>query len=285
MRLLIVGCGYVGSAVADLVQQEMEVYALTRSRERAAELETQGIRPIIGHWLDSQQMPKLPHVDYLLVSVPHREDQQLGTETHCRGMANLLEKLPAGWKKLVYLSTTGVFGDCAGETVNEDSPVSPTRIGPQIAVAAEHWLTEHLPFETVNAWRFTILRLAGIYGAGRIPLAERIRSGEPLAVPRQGYLNLVHVEDIARMLGVVMQRQLKKSCYVFSDGNPVPREEFYRYLAGLCQVPEPRFVEPEPDDPRQRRATSKRIDPQGLVQECGFQYRYPDYRSGLQASL
>ena len=131
----------------------------------------------------------------------------------------------------------------------------------------------------------TIVRLAGIYGPGRIPLAAKLRAGEPLAVPREGHLNLVHVVDIARMIVQLLQDPPPSlPLYVFSDGHPVIREVFYRELARQCGVLDPVFMNPEPDDAKVRRATDKRVNPARLVAEMNFAFQYPDYVSGLAAS-
>ncbi len=133
------------------------------------------------------------------------------------------------------MSTTGVYGE-AHDEVDERTPVSPTRIGPQIAVTGERYLQNEF-----DGGKFAIIRLAGIYGPGRIPLAEKLRLGEPLQVPQEGWLNLVHVHDIAEMIIRAMKVDLPDSLYVFSDGQPVSRLEFYKALAQLCGVAEPSF--------------------------------------------
>ncbi|MCA9132599.1 MAG: NAD-dependent epimerase/dehydratase family protein [Planctomycetales bacterium] len=278
---LIVGCGYVGQEVARLgLEAGHTVYALTRSTVRFAELQQLGIQPLVGHWLQRQDLDSLPPVTRILIAVPHREDGGLGEQTHRRGLSQLLAALPDGWSKLVYLSSTGVYGQDSQRPVDEDTPVCPTRLGPRIAVAAEQWLEEHWAAE-----KYTVLRLAGIYGPGRIPLLDKLRHGEPLAVPRSGYLNLVHRTDIARMLLPVLSQALPRSVYVFSDGQPVLRETFYRYLAALAGVAQPSFAPPDAHSPRARRATDKRIDPSRLVRQTNFEFRFPDYRSGLEAAL
>lgn len=274
------GCGYVGSVVAKHFLHPGKVFALTRNADRSEELRNLSIEPIVGNWLEPDSLVGLPDVDVVLVSVPHRE-VGFGEQTHCVGLKNLTDVLPQGCRKIVYLSTTGVYGRCNEEVVNEETPVSPTRIGPKIAVQAENWLAEHrneLPTSVT-------LRLAGIYGPGRIPLAQKLKLGEPLAVPQQGYLNLAHVEDIASIICVALDTSLERASYVFSDGSPTERSEFYKYLAGLCGVDEPIFVKPDPNDPKVRRATSKRVDPSIIVTETQFKFAFPDYRSGLAHAL
>ncbi len=281
MKLLIVGCGYVGHEVARLARARgSTVYALTRSSKRFGELRDLGLEPIHGTWHDLASLGDLPAVERVLVSIPHRADAGQAVQTHASGLDNLLRALPAGWKKLVYLSTTGVYGDCENDLVDEHTPTSPTRIGPEIALAAEQRLGDTLPAD-----QYLVLRLAGIYGPGRIPLAAKLRAGEPLAVPRQGHLNLAHVVDIARMIELVFDQAMQHPLYVFSDGQPVQREEFYRHLARLCGLHDPEFLAPEATDPRARRATNKRINPSRILAETHFEFRFPDYRAGLANAL
>lgn len=290
-RWLIVGCGYVGAQVALRARQSgIAVHALTRSPSRFVELRELGVEPRLGHWLEPASLAGLPAVDRVLVAIPHRADDASATlpqqsdevaeRTHAIGLQNLLEALPEGWKKLVYLSTTGVYSESTEKWIDEQSPVSPKRIGPRIAVAAEQWLRQSIPEQS-----YCVLRLAGIYGPGRIPLAERLRRGEPLAVPRHGYLNLVHVTDIASVACELLERSLQHSLYLLSDGQPVLRETFYRHLAQLCGVAEPEFVDPDEQDTKARRATDKRISPARLLAEIGYQLKFPDYRSGLADAL
>lgn len=277
MKLLIVGCGYVGSSVVRKAAGYERIYALTRTEERAEELAELGVEPIVGNWLNLGATI-LPEVEHVLVSVPHRPDPELGEQTHVEGLLSLT-RLIGSFKRLIYLSTTGVYGQAQG-VVNEATPASPTRIGPEIAVAAERWLQAK-----VDASRLTILRLAGIYGPGRIPLAARLKAGESLQVPQQGHLNLVHVVDIARVVHAAFQADLTQTLYLLSDGNPVQRNEFYGFLAKLCGVAEPKYEEPDPNSPKVRRATDKQVSSAALVQELHYEFEYPDYRAGLRQSL
>lgn len=296
MSLLIVGCGYVGQSVVQRIHAQptrsrFPVYALTRSSERADELKAMGVQPIIGHWLDRQSLPTPPQIRQILVAVAHRPDpvSQLppdSDQTHVSGLKNLRHWLGESSSdvrstKLIYLSTTGVYGqEGNGDSVTELTPPMPTRIGPRIALAAEHFLQKGL-----TNWSSIVLRLAGIYGPGRIPLAQRMKEGLPLAVPRDGYLNLVHVDDIAQAIMWALDADQRQPMYLLSDGNPVLREQFYRYLAGLCGTSDPIFVEPEPSDPKVRRATNKKVDPACFWRESGLMPEFADYRDGLRQSL
>lgn len=289
------------------------VHALTRSESRFGELRALGTRPCLGHWLEPNSLRQLPPVDRVLVAVPHRADNAAvaasaitatttetpagdmtavaqttaaAEQTHAIGLRNLCEALPGGWRNLLYLSTTGVYGQSSSEWIDEDTPTSPRRFGPRIAVAAEQWLQRASAQHNWPTQRgYCILRLAGIYGPGRIPLAERLRRGEPLAVPRQGHLNLVHVSDIAHMVRWLLTHQMQHHTYLLSDGRPVLRDTFYRHLAELCGVAQPEFVQPDPQAAKSLRASDKRISPARLLAESGYQLQYPDYRSGLASAL
>jgi nucleoside-diphosphate-sugar epimerase len=275
-RVLIVGCGYVGLELAKQRRKagDPPMFALTRSEARVDELQSQGLEPIVGHWHSADSLV-LPAVDTILISVPHREDREQGIESHIHGLKSILQKVPAGWSKLIYLSTTGVYGD-AHDVVDESTPTQPARIGPQIAVATELFLRQ-----TLSPEQLTIVRLAGIYGPGRIPLADKLRTGAPLQVPQDGWLNLAHVSDIARMLTATLATRMEHSLYVFSDGNPVPRLEFYQYLANLCGVSEPKFMPPDPSSSRSQRAGNKRVNPDRILRELSFTFSFPNYREGL----
>lgn len=296
MSLLIVGCGYVGWELVRRLHSPatgdpQTIYVLTRSPERAEQLSRQGLQPLVGHWLKSATLPAAPRVSRVLISVPHRADPEAGEletsdQCHVLGLQNLCEWLaPTGWAKqphrLIYLSTTGVFGSSeSGQRVTEESPVSPTRQGPQIAVAAEDWLQRSR--EQLSS---VVLRLAGIYGPGRVPLIQALKTGQPLAVPRHGLLNLIHVADAAQAIAWLLNAKSPQRLYLLSDGQPVPRENFYRYLAACCGVAEPQFVEAEQNDSRSRRSTDKHVDSQLFWRDSGLQPLFPDYRAGLKTAL
>ncbi len=301
MKLLIVGCGYVGNAVAKcLIRSEnssvpSSVHALTRSEQSADHLRSQGIIPIVGHWLDKDSLPAEDHrFTHLLVGVPHRVDSVAGLDEqsdqfHVLGLRNLQSWLsnnsistdgPAGaLPKLIYLSTTGVYGKTdAGEKVDESTPVEPDRIGPRIAVAAERWLQSNR-----THWPSTVLRLAGIYGPGRIPMLEKLRNKEPLAVSKDGRLNLIHLDDIAVAILWLMRAESPDDLYLLSDQSPIYRYQFYNYLAELHGLEPPQFIEPSADDHRVRRSSDKIVDSTKFWNHSKLNPIHADFRSGLAA--
>ncbi|MDX1948511.1 MAG: SDR family oxidoreductase [Pirellulaceae bacterium] len=283
MAKLIFGCGYLGLRVARLWKAAgEEVYAATRSSGRAEQLAAEGLRPVVAdvtdeNWRGEGLPPKL---DTALFAVGY--DRAAGLPIHsvyAGGLANVLTQLPAKTERVIYISSTGVYGDVAGERVDEDTPCRPTRDGGKASLAAEQ-LLQASPFTQ----RSIILRLAGIYGPGRIPRSADLLAGRPIDAPAAGWLNLIHVEDAARIVLLAAERAPLPSLYVVSDGQPVIRGYYYRELARLLGAPPPTFGSPAAESPAAQRAGSdKRIDPARLFSTLSPQLMFPSYREGLAA--
>jgi nucleoside-diphosphate-sugar epimerase len=187
--------------------------------------------------------------------------------------------LPPGVRRFIYISSTGVYGQVAGDVVDENSPCQPTREGGQACLAAEQLLQE-----SRIADRSIILRLAGIYGPDRIPRGKDLQAGLPIAAPSQGWLNLIHVDDAARIVLLAEERAVPPNLYCVSDGQPAPRADYYAELARLLNAPPPQFTEPPSDSPAaQRAASDKRVSNAKLLRELAPELHYPSYREGLQA--
>jgi nucleoside-diphosphate-sugar epimerase len=167
-----------------------------------------------------------------------------------------------------------------GDWVDEDSKCVPERAGGRACLAAEERLLAH-PLAGVSI----ILRLAGIYGPGRLPNLQALQAGEPIAAPEHGFLNLIHVDDAARAVvaaGVASRAGGRR--YLVSDGCPVSRREYYAEVARLSAAPPPRFVAPAEDAHAVARAAAeKRVRNDRLLEELGVQLEYPDFRAGLKA--
>jgi nucleoside-diphosphate-sugar epimerase len=109
-------------------------------------------------------------------------------------------------------------------------------------------------------------------------------AGRAIDAPASGWLNLIHVDDAARIVLLAEERAPLPRTYVVSDGQPVLRAEYYAELARLLKAPAPIFAEPPPDSPAaQRAASDKRINPRRMFDELRPTLLYPDYRAGLAA--
>jgi nucleoside-diphosphate-sugar epimerase len=226
---------------------------------------------------DRSSLASLPKVSTLLWAVGF--DRSAGRtidEVYVAGLRNVLEMLP-GVERVIYVSSTGVYGDAAGDWVDEQTPCRPTRPGGIACLRAEELLAaDRLGYRSI------VLRMAGIYGPGRVPRSEAIQSGEPIAAPADGYLNLIHVDDAAQVVLSAERDPPLPRTYVVSDGHPVERREYYRELARLLGAPEPQFITPDANTPAaERAAADKRVSNRRMLEELSVTLRYPSYREGL----
>jgi nucleoside-diphosphate-sugar epimerase len=282
MAKLIFGCGYLGARVARLWQQRGEqVHAVTRSAETASQWRLEGLSPIVADVTQPASLRDLPLADTVLYAVGH--DSAAGPtmrEVYVEGLANVLAAIPSGIERFIYISSTSVYGQTDGGWVNEDSPCEPRRENGRVCLQAETLLAHHS-----LGRRSVRLRLAGLYGPGRIPRAATLLAGEPIAAPQHGHLNLIHVDDAAR--GVLATEELAvppARLYTVCDDRPVVRARYYEELARLLGAPAPTFAPPPPDSPASRRAeTDKQVSNARLRKDLGVQLKFPTYREGLAA--
>lgn len=279
MAKLIFGCGYVGFRVGQRwLDRGDRVFALTRKPARAAELRELGFTPWIGDVAQPLTLPPIEQVDTVLYAVGFDRGSQYSLDdVYVDGFARALAALPEDVRRVIYVSSTGVYGQTAGEWVDEDSPCEPQRAGGKAVLAAEQLLASH----PLGA-RAVVLRLAGIYGPHRVPKLQDVRQGNPLVADGDSFLNLIHVDDVVEAILAAEQCRQLPARYVVGDGCPVRRADFYGELARQLGVDPPRFVEPDPHGPSsQRELSSKRVRNSRLMAELLPNLRYPSYREGL----
>lgn len=277
MPILLVGCGYLGSRVGErwLAAGE-EVFVITRSEEKAQAFAQQGYKPVVADVTQPATLANLPAVQTVLYAVGY--DRQSGAsidDVYVNGLRNVLDQLkePA---RVIYVSTTGVYGPGgAGAWVDETSPCEPTRPGGKASLAAEQLLAAH-----PNGVNRVVLRMAGLYGPGRLPLAAQVRAGEPVPAEPEAYLNLIHIDDAAQVVELAARAARLARCYCVSDGRPVLRREFYVELARLLNAPTPVFAAPESTTTR-RGSGDKRISNARLLADLPISFAYPSYVEGL----
>jgi nucleoside-diphosphate-sugar epimerase len=290
MTKLVFGCGYLGERVARRWREAgHEVVVVTRSAGRAATFDQLGYESIIADITQPATLRNLPVAETVLFAVGFdRTSGQAIDDVYAGGMRNVLASLPADTGTFIYISTTGVYGPAGGDWVDESTPADPRREGGVASREAELALGEHS-----LGRRGFILRLAGIYGPGRVPFLRELQAGEPISAPTKGYLNLIHVDDAAAVVeaAAIRSTQLKNSesfprVYCVSDGQPVERGKFYRAVARRINAPAPRFIEPDPGSSRAARARSnRRICNKAMIADLGVELTYPDYQAGLAAIL
>lgn len=286
MKRLVYGCGYLGLRVARQWRDAGDhVTVVTRNQRHAGEFRAEGLDAVVADVTRPETLAPLAGlgpVDTLLFAVGF--DRNAGPDIHqvyAEGLRNAILAAPSSVGRAIDISTTGVYGPADGGWVDEQTPPNPQREGGRASLAAE----EHL-FCGPLADNAVVLRLAGIYGPGRIPYLKELKAGEPIAAPATGWLNLIHVDDAARLIIRMADAEIGSQLYCVSDGSPVVRGDYYSQVAALLRAKSPVFVEPPANSPRAARAKSdKRISNRRLVDEIAPQWLFPSYREGLSSIL
>ena len=187
----------------------------SRNPARADTFERDRILPFVADIHDASSLAGLPEVDTVLYAVGFdRTGGQTIGDVFVEGLRNVLSQLPAPRGRLIYISSTGTYGQDDGQWVDEESPCHPVREGGKACLDAENLLLQEDPgFDRCR------LRLAGIYGPGRIPRREELQAGKVISASPEGWLNLIHVDDAARVV------------IASADADSLPRVGILEYLA------------------------------------------------------
>jgi nucleoside-diphosphate-sugar epimerase len=230
-RLLIVGCGDVGMRLLPLVRAHYRVFALTSNPGKRAALRAAGAVPIVA---DLDRKDSLHRLAGLAHRVVHLAPPQPNGTRDCR-TRNLTAILPDG-AQVVYVSTSGVYGDCGGALIDETRSVAPKNARAGRRVDAE---------TVLRGWarrahgRVSILRVPGIYANDRLPL-DRLRAGTPaLAAEDDVYTNHVHADDLARMVLLALVRGRPGRVYHASDDTRMKMADYFDAVADAFDLPRP----------------------------------------------
>lgn len=281
--VLIVGCGYLGLQVSRLLlAQGKHVIGTTRSAYRAEELQAEGIEPLLLDLDEVGSSNQLPAAEQILWCVGFDGDDGVWTsDVYVERMRRFLERLPAHGGRFVYTSSTGVYGQADGEWVDENSPTEPRNRSARSCLVAEQLLAG---FGAGSAWSTVTLRLAGLYGPGRLMRRIHVERGEGVPGDPGHWLNLVHVSDAARVAAHALSKPTPSNLYNVCDDHPVERRDFYLELARVLNAPEPRFEQVQWMR-EGRDSVNKRVSNGRLRAEVAVDWAYPDYLTGIRASL
>lgn len=289
---LIVGCGYLGRRLAvRLLEQGRTVYGTVRSSRSAKALTDLGVRPLflsVTELITTASLHGLRSIEGLEVFYMIPPGRPGGSpsprEVLLDGLANVLATLQGGSiRRAVMVSSTGVYAPEAGATVSADTPTEIDAVSnPRAKLLLESerlWQRAGLPG--------TIVRLAGLYGPGRVVGLSAVREGQPLAGDPDGLLNLIHVDDAAELLMVVMGMQTPSAIELGCDDTPTPRRAYYQHLAELAGVDPPRLLTDADAvamgiDPAALRSSASKACSNGpTCSRTGWRPRYPSFREGL----
>lgn len=286
-RLLIVGCGDVGLRVAQALRNRFRLRALTSQPERCAELRAAGVTPLPGNLDTPGTLGRLASVaPWVLHLAPPPGQGDADTRTRA-----LIAALGRGnsVKRLVYGSTTGVYGDTGGALFDETRAVAPRNPRAHRRVDAEHcvrWAGRALGAST------TILRIPGIYAADRPGghPRERLLKGSPVLQPADDvYTNHIHADDLARACIAALFRGRRQRVVHACDDTDLLMGDYFDLAADLCGLPRPERVSRAEAAHRLTAmqmsfmSESRRLVNARLKNELRLRLRYPTVREGLLA--
>ena len=269
-KVLIAGCGDVGNALAArLVGEGCEVWGVRRRVEAL----TQGVQPWRIDLTEPRGFGPPPAAfDHLVYAASaDRRDEEHYRSIYVDGLRDLLaalRKADCPLRRVFFTSSTAVYGQSAGEWVDEASATEPQGFNGRVLLEAEAIVRE-APEIGIN------VRLSGIYGPGRTRLVRKVWNGEAIAT--RSWTNRIHVEDCAGALHHLMRIEQPEGLYLASDDEPATTAEVVTWLSGELGVPAPPTTTPgdQPERLNKRCRTAR-------LRESGYRFEQPTFREGYR---
>ena len=271
MRIIVAGCGWLGTEVARrLLQRGDEVVAIRRGPARAEALRALGVEPLALDLAAPGAAARLPAGDAIVAcQSASGEDAASYRAAYLDANRALLAAAARTGATLVYTGSTGVFGQQDGSEADEGTPPAPAGANAEILTEAE---------ALVRGAGGRLLRLSGLYGPGRIGIVERVRSGRLALGPGDGaWMNFCHLEDAAALVLGALDRGTPGAVYHGSDAEPTRRRDVVAWIARRTGV-----------DPRAGPASAgpdRRIRADRTRAELGLALAFPSFREGIEPLL
>jgi len=287
MRVLIVGCGYVGFPLGvELVRLGHEVCGIRRSAETAGELKAAGIRFVAVDITKPDELARLPGpFDWVVNCVSSgRGGPAEYRGVFLEGTRSLIDWLaPTPLKKYVHLGSTSVYGQTDGSPVKESSPTEPAAETSRILVDVEKIL---LAAGVEKKFPAVILRAAGIYGPERGHLfLKYLRNEARIDGKGERYINMIHRDDLVGVTAAALRNGRPGEIYNAVDDEPVAQIHFLRWLSETLGKWMPPVASEAEMAERKRGVTNKKIQNRKLKMELGYQFKYPNFRKGYTAEI
>jgi nucleoside-diphosphate-sugar epimerase len=283
MTKLIVGCGYLGRRVAKKwLEAGNAVVGVIRSPTEVVELKQHGIEVVIADITRPQTLKLLPEAETVLFAVGY--DAASGRsrrDYYVSGLQAVIKAISPKSERFILTSTSAVYGQSDGQWIDEDSPCLPKAEAGLVFLEAENVLAA-----SQFGQGAVILRLAGLYGPGRLLRRTKdLSAGKPIMGIKDRYLNLIHVDDAATSVIAAETHAKPPRTYIIADGHPVKYRDYITHLAKLLNVANPQFLDSEfwQTADKNRQTNNKQLSNARMLTELGIQLRYPTYKDGLDA--
>lgn len=280
--MLIVGCGYIGERVAAQILSNKEtVCAIVRSNERAISLRSRGLS-ILQLDLDTSSLPlasTLHQTIFYFAPPPPKGTADTRMQSFLKGL-----KMSRQLARVVYISTTGVYGDCSGNWIDETQPANP-----QVDRARRRWHAEQSlqDWRTITGGELVILRVGGIYGPAKLPLT-RLQKGLPMIEEKAApWTNRIHADDLVQVCLAAMTRGIDGEVYNVCDGTPGNMTNYFNRVADLAGLQRPPLIDAEQaldalsPGLLSYLSESRRISNQKMLDQLEVKLRYPSLEEGL----
>jgi nucleoside-diphosphate-sugar epimerase len=284
--MLIVGCGDVGLRMVRALRGRWRVYALTHSVQRQALLRAAGVIPVLGDLDRAESLERLAGIaqDVVHLAPPPTSGTR---DTRTTNLVRALAKAGSLPQRLVYISTSGVYGDCGGAVVDETRSAQPSTDRGRRRLDAERQLRA---WGGENGVHVSILRAPGIYAAERLPI-ERIRAGTPaLSSGQDPYTNHIHADDLARIVIAALNRGRGGRTYNATDDSWMKMGDYFDLVADHFGLPHPRRIDWDtaraeiPEGLLSFMRESRRLTNHRLKKELRVRLRYPSVTQGVEAA-
>jgi nucleoside-diphosphate-sugar epimerase len=281
-RILIVGSGDIARRMIPRLAKSSRVYAMVRNPGYCEELRELGAIPVIGDLDDRKSLARIANIaDLVLHLAPPAQQGSVDMRTR-----NLLSVLSQGEiQRFVYVSTSGVYGDCGGERVSETRPLKPASMRSKLRADAERQIRNWARRRGVNA---SILRVPGIYAEDRLPV-ERLKLGTPcIADSEDSHTNHIHADDLARIIVAALHGASPCRIYHASDDSQLKMGEYFDAVADAFDLPRPpRLKRQEVKDAVSPlmysfMSESRRLSNTRMKKELRVRLRYPTVADFLE---
>jgi nucleoside-diphosphate-sugar epimerase len=285
MRVLIVGCGYVGLPLGEeLARQGHQVWGLRRSEDGRVEVERAGITPLVADITDLSGLLRLPNTyDWVVNCVSAGGGLEEYQRVYLQGTRHLLRWLEsAPLTKFIYTSSTSVYGQTDGSTVDEKSLTEPEADTARVLVETERVLLA----ASRHGFPAVILRLAGIYGPGRGYWFKHFLQGDAVIEGKgERILNMIHRDDAAGAISAALSLGQPGTIYNVVDDEPTTQLALFEYFAKKLQRPLPPAMPTGASGGSKRGMTNKRVSNRRLLEKLHYQLKYRTFRNGFETLL